>query len=538
MVSLFNSLNIASNALSVNESAISVVSHNVANMNTEGYSKQRVNLATRNISGAIGDSVEAQIRANGGVMIANVMRYNDEYLNSYYRDQLSTLKQYQEQLDNMGDLAGIFDDLGGNGISSALKGFYDALNNLNEYPASSTARVNFIESAKTLTSIMNTKSAQLNELTGKALGNGADRETLETSKIYNQYGEFNKKLDELAEVNKALIRTQTGTLEANNLLDKRDMILNDISGFVNIKTIEKRNGSVDLYVGDVKMVGGAVVTGKLDIQTAKEYCKGHDIVYPDDWYTEDEKGNKIPGPAAVMNIVDENGDPIIDYANDQIRGGALGGMLHCTDLQDPDMNVGKAQESLNRLANTIANVFNALNTDTEHACCINKNDVTKLVYTTADNAIFVNSSGTGDITAGNMAINPELLKEDGCWNLACAYFENPDDFDENAVGNSKNVIFMLESRNTKQPALNGVSIEDFYTGLVGKIASGGSNMQALVDTQQEVVDSIKNEITANNSVDLNEELVNLVKYQTAYSASAQVFNVVNECLGVITSLGS
>ena len=64
MVSLFNALNISTNALTVNESAISVVSHNVANMNTEGYSKQKVNLATRNIAGAIGDSTEAQVRAN------------------------------------------------------------------------------------------------------------------------------------------------------------------------------------------------------------------------------------------------------------------------------------------------------------------------------------------------------------------------------------------------------------------------------------------------------------------------------------------
>ena len=84
MVSLFNALNISSNALTVNESAISVVSHNVANMNTEGYSKQRVNLATRNIAGAIGDNVTAQIRANGGVMIASVTRHNDAYLNNYY----------------------------------------------------------------------------------------------------------------------------------------------------------------------------------------------------------------------------------------------------------------------------------------------------------------------------------------------------------------------------------------------------------------------------------------------------------------------
>ena len=229
MVSLFNALNISSNALTVNESAISVVSHNVANMNTEGYSKQKVHLATRNIAGAIGDSTEAQIRANGGVMIANVMRYNDSYLNNYYRDQLSILKGYEAELDTLGDLEDVFNDLEGEGISAALASFYEAVNNLNEYPASSTARINFIESAKTLTATLNAKSAQLSELTAKSLGDGESQEALEASKIYSQFSVFNDKLEELAEVNKALQITQTGTLEANNLLDQRDMILKETS---------------------------------------------------------------------------------------------------------------------------------------------------------------------------------------------------------------------------------------------------------------------------------------------------------------------
>ena len=84
MVSLLSSLNMTANTLSVNEKAISVVSHNVANMNTEGYHKQRVNLQTRNIAGAIGNNVNNQIKANGGVKIANVIRYNDEYRRSTF----------------------------------------------------------------------------------------------------------------------------------------------------------------------------------------------------------------------------------------------------------------------------------------------------------------------------------------------------------------------------------------------------------------------------------------------------------------------
>ena len=555
MVSLFNALNISSNALTVNESAISVVSHNVANMNTEGYSKQKVHLATRNIAGAIGDSTEAQVRANGGVMIANVMRYNDSYLNNYYRDQLSILKGYEAQLGNLGDLEDVFNDLEGEGISGALASFYEAVNNLQEYPASSTARVNFIEAAKTLTSTLNAKSAQLSEMTGKALGDGVSQESLEASKIYQEFSVFNDKLEELAEVNKALQVTQTGTLEANNLLDKRDMILNDIAEFVDIKIEENpHNGSVTLSIGGQVLVKGAEVKGELNIQTAKSYYEQHRDIYPNeypqDWVTADGK----PREAAIISIVTktETGavTPIIEDANSIIKGGSLGGLLHSTDTDAEGMNAGKAMDALNTIALTVANEFNRLNTR-PGAYCINPNDTGLLQESNAKNFIFGEpiekiDPNTGDtiyvlegVTAANIGLNSNMLTDDGIWNISCAYFENvdPANIDKRAVGNAQNAVDMLGVRNTKFTDLGNMTIEDYYTGLLGKIAAGGSNMQALVETQSNVVDSIHNKILSNNSVDLNEELVDLVKYQTAYSASAQVFNTCNSCLDVLMTLG-
>ena len=550
MVSLFNALNMSSNALTINESAISVVSHNVANMNTEGYSKQKVNLATRNIAGAIGDNVEAQVRANGGVMIANIMRYNDSYLNNYYRDQLSILKGYEAQLGTLGDLANIFDDLEGTGVSGALAEFYKAVNNLNEYPASSTARVNFVEAAKTLTETLNAKSIQLDELTRNVLGDGESQELLESSKIYNEYMVFNDKLKELAEVNKALQVTQTGTLHANNLLDQRDMILNDIAQFVDINIEENpQNGSVTLYIGNQEMVKGAVVKGELNIQTAKSYCLENGITYPDDWVIKDDFGNPVldefgnpkKREAAVISIVsrDNNGNitPIVKDANSIITTGSLGGFLHSGDVESEGMNAGVAQQKLNIIAQGIAKLFNDLNTR-ENAYCINPDDTGKLIETTDDNYIFVGADGTANsITAGNITINASLLTDKGCWNIACAYFDNPTNFDENAVGNAQNVTAMLNTRTQKLTELGNVSIEDYYTNLLGKIAAGGSNADALVETQQAVVDSIYDKILSNNSVDINEELVDLVKYQTAYSAAAQVFNTCNSCLDVLMTLG-
>ena len=358
-MNLMSSLNITSGALSVNEKAISVVSHNVANMNTEGYHKQRTNLQARNIAGQIGDNPYNQVRANGGVKIANVMRYNDEYLNNYYRSQLSEKNRLEQQLGDLGELAKIFDDLEGTGIDNALADFYEALNNLNQYPASATARTNFVERAKTLTSIMNSKSVQLDQLTGKALGDGSSEEALENSRIYAQYKDLNNALEELAQVNKALQTTQTGTLTANNLLDQRDLILHDIAQYVDIDVVEKQNGAVNISVGGTYLVKGSVVTGSLDLMTKEKFME----LYP---------GEPEPKENAVLSIVNKSGETsevVVANANEIIIGGALGGLIHSgTDFDDGTINPVAVQESLDTLANAIAQIFNGLNTGSNAFC--------------------------------------------------------------------------------------------------------------------------------------------------------------------------
>ena len=190
----------------------------------------------------------------------------------------------------------------------------------------------------------------------------------------------------------------------------------------------------------------------------------------------------------------------------------------------------------------IADVFNTLNTR-EGAYYINPNDTSSLA--TGNNVNIFNVDANGKTSAGTISVNEALLSEDGCWMLACAYFDPKAGItpDLRAVGNAQNVVAMLQTRSTQmdglenRPDLNGMTIEEAYTSLLGKIAASGSNGQALADTQQNVVDSVYNQIKSNNSVDLNEELVDLVKYQTAYSAAAQVFNTCNSCLDVLMSLG-
>ena len=79
MSNLLSSMNMATRALAVNQQAINVASNNIANMNTEGYSKQRVNLETASNIISIGNNVGRQIKTNAGVQIGSITRYNNEF---------------------------------------------------------------------------------------------------------------------------------------------------------------------------------------------------------------------------------------------------------------------------------------------------------------------------------------------------------------------------------------------------------------------------------------------------------------------------
>ena len=145
MASLLSALGMNANTLNVNENAIAVVSNNVANMNTEGYHKQTVNLATKTNEIPIGNSVYRQIDSLAGVQIASVTRSTNTFLDNAYRDALGNLANLQQQAGNVGDIANLFDELEGAGIDAALKNFFGALDDLNNYPTDSTARVAFLE---------------------------------------------------------------------------------------------------------------------------------------------------------------------------------------------------------------------------------------------------------------------------------------------------------------------------------------------------------------------------------------------------------
>lgn len=523
MANLLSALGMNANTLKVNENAISVVSNNVANINTEGYHKQTVNLATKTNEISIGNSVYRQIDSLAGVQIASVTRSTNTFLENAYRDAISDLANLEQQANNIGDIANLFDDLKGAGIDAALKNFFSALDDLNNYPTDSTARVTFLESSKTLTNLVNSTAKELQNQAHAPMGDGISNEKLQESPLAEDIKNLSDLFQELADINDSLARTQTGKLPANNLLDTRDSLLTKISEYMDFDMEELPNGVVNLSLNGVDIVKGNNVKAEFTLMTANDYCTKEGIDY-DTW----------DGQLAVVGLKTTNGREY-GNVNDTFTTGKLGGyMVKATDDNgkvDADYILGK----LDDLAVVIADVFNQLQTS-EKAYCINTTNWT-LSNANKDIPMFVSSDGTG-INASNLAVNEKLLADGGQWLIAGAYFEDPNDFDANAVGNNGNFVNMLKTRDAAQAGLGGLSFEEYYSALVGKVGTALSNINSEIDAQGSIVNNLDLQRTTEYSVDLNSELVDMIKYQTAYSAAARVFSTCNTLLETLVYLGA
>lgn len=226
-------LGIGTSALLTNQRALDTVSHNIANVNTDGYSRQRVELSTRQPqpagSGFIGTGVEAD----------SVRRMYDQFLTgelqantASYREQ-EVLHMFSSGLDNL-----LADDNAG--LSPAISSFFNAIQDAADDPTSIPARQVMLSSADTL-------AARFHDLSG----------WMQTSRdgINDRLGAAAQQINQLtaaiADMNTQIIsaRASAGGQPPNDLLDQRDQLILQLSENVSISTVTQDDGSINVFMG-------------------------------------------------------------------------------------------------------------------------------------------------------------------------------------------------------------------------------------------------------------------------------------------------
>jgi flagellar hook-associated protein 1 FlgK len=216
--------------------SLDVTSHNIANANTEGYSRQEATLQTA-------DPLALPPVGNlgSGVDVAGYKRIRDSFLDLQYRTQAMQVGAGTTRADGLDQVELRLAEPGDNGIAARLNSFWGAWANLANQPESGAARQGLIEEARTLTSSINSLDAGMKTV--------ADQSGDQLATLTGSGGELQQMGRELAGLNGAIRDAQTVGGQPNDLLDRRDLLLDKLAGLAQVSVADNGSGSIRVTLG-------------------------------------------------------------------------------------------------------------------------------------------------------------------------------------------------------------------------------------------------------------------------------------------------
>lgn len=313
MIGLSHALDISKWALFTNQLAINVTGHNIANVNTEGYSRQSLQLEANMPM----DYLPGQL--GGGVKAKAITRSYDRFLGVQITNELQPLGYWQAKNDMLSQVESIFNESSDHSLHSAITNFWDAWQQLSNDPTNAASRSALIANAQELSTEMNHTYDNLFQLQKDANG-----------QIKYAVSEINRLSDEIAGLNKQIAQAQSGSENPNDLRDQRDLKLRELASWVDVHYFENGSGELNVFTGGGRTLVQSVFSTHLDV-------------------TED------PTNHAFYRITWEGVNGGATDITDAIRSGKLKGYLDMRDKIIPD----KIKE-LDKIAGGIVNEVNKL----------------------------------------------------------------------------------------------------------------------------------------------------------------------------------
>ncbi|MDG1908934.1 MAG: flagellar hook-associated protein FlgK, partial [Pseudomonadales bacterium] len=308
-------LSIGANALKTNQSALAIVSNNIANVNTEGYVRQELDIK-ENLPTKAG-----LVYVGSGAVATGVRRAYDSFVESSVRSSVSDLAAQSPLIDYSNRMIDILGDQSAS-LTPALDEFFDGIKELSLDPSSELRRDTALSNAKGLASRFNELGHQLQLI---------DDET--KNQLSYKVSEFNALTDQLAVINQKLVRQSDLKRQPPDLLNSRDQVLVELSKRFRVSVEQAANGMVSVTVGK-NANGVKVVDGGSAKQMGVEY-------------------KTATSPAEATLVLDAYGDRQ-DLSGLTGAGGEIGGLLQFrSSVLAPSMN------NLNLLAATVSNEVNS-----------------------------------------------------------------------------------------------------------------------------------------------------------------------------------
>lgn len=308
-------LDIGKSALSVAQQALTVTGHNVANVNTPGYSRQTAVVTERSpINGSSGPG-----QVGTGVQVVEIRRIVDKFINAELTDSHELLGELSITRDQLFQIQNIFTDSNNQGIGAQLNEFFSSLQDVAASPSDVTPR-----------SVLLAKSALLTNSINQVAGELSDRRTSVNDQVKQAISEINSLTARIADLNNKIVSAEITGQNANDVRDQRDQAVNDLAERIDISVLAGANGSLSVFVGRGQVVVENNVSRNL---LAVESLDN----------------------GGLVNVQYDTGSTRSTDITSSVSGGRIGGLLAIRDTIIPGL-----QSSFDKLSASLVNEVNQL----------------------------------------------------------------------------------------------------------------------------------------------------------------------------------
>ena len=558
MSGIYNIFNIGKQGLMAQQIAMQVTSHNIANVNTEGYSRQEVIFE----EGMPLNSTPGQ--TGTGVNATAIRRKYDSFLEGQLTDSRETLGNLEAQKSAISKIEDYFYDTNGTGINQLLDQFFNSMQDLSANPAGAAERVSVISRADAFANAVNSAYSSLEQLQKDM-----------NSQVKQTVTDINNLASQIASLNTEIQRAEANGQNANDFRDMRGRILNDLAEKIDIQYFEDDSGQITVIGGGMATLVEKGNSWVLDAVSDSDNYGYYNIV-------------SSPDSSNVLNLTDS------------ISGGRLKGLLTIRDTETWD-----AMDELDRFAASIANEINQVH---RTGFGLDGSTGTNL-FSPSFEAGDVLSQDVGDIRAmstntgtGSLSItindpsaltfnNYELTFSGGNYTLtnkttnaaSTAVYADPSSFtfeglsvtisgsfaagdkyiisahknsardiqvaldmsDQAKIaaaaiatdnrGDNRNVLAMVQLQDALTIDGNS-SFSSYYGSIVGRIGVNSQYINNQYSAQEFSSEQLRNMRESVSGVSIDEEMANLMKFQFAYEASARLITIGDELLETLLGI--
>lgn len=435
--------------------SLNLTGHNIANVNTPGFSRQSAIMSTNmpmfSTLGSLGTGVE----------VTEIRRLRSFFLDQQYRSESHKLGQWGFLSQTWNQVESIYNEPNETGLSGTMDKFWNAWQDLADNPESESARVAVREQGIMLADSFHHLSGQLKDL----------RDSLDKD-IGIMVQQINSTAEQIASLNQLIATAELTGHTANDLRDRRDYLVDQLSGWINVGTIEQDNGSLTVLIG-----GMALVDGNSSLSLGLE--------------------TQSSGSTVTSRIFLEGTG--IDIAR---PGGVLEGLIEARDEI-----VVERQEELDLLARGLVMAINEV-----HRTGYGLGDETGVNFFDPD------TTGAADIAVDSMIIQDV--------NYIAASLNGE-------IGDNSNALNIASLRESLKMKGGQVTFNEYYSSMIGKIGIKAQEASNVEKNQMALIFQIENARQSLSGVSLDEEMANLMKFQHAYEAAARVISVMDSALDTI-----